>query len=331
MSAVPITAPPRRRAFALRTATPLVLLIVAIAANAVMQDGFFTAYSITSNFATFVPTVAAAVGQTVIVLSGAIDLSLGALITLCSVVGVVVVDGDAGRIPLALAAVLAVGAAGGLLNGITVAWLRLQPIVATFATTFLFGGLALMVLPQPGGSVPGEMTRFYRASTLGIPHAALAIVLIAGLWVLLRRHRLGQHLYAVGGSPQAAFASGVRVVRVQLAAYVLGGLFAALAALAIMANTGSGDPYVGSAAGGALIGAQLTMNSIAALVIGGTALSGGRGSALGSIAGAIVLGLIANIVFFAGVSTAVRELINGAIIIGALAFAGAPWLRKAPA
>ena len=317
-----------QRAALVGQAMVFVLLVAAVAVNAVLQPTFFTAYNLSSTFATFAPAVAAAVAQTIVVLSGAIDLSLGALITLASVVAVVIVDGDPSKIPLALAAAVAIGLLGGLLNGLLVAVLRLQPIVATFASTFVFGGLALTVLPQPGGSVPIEVTSAYRATTLGIPNAALLILGIALLWVALRRSRLGIHLYAVGGNTTAAYATGVAVTRVRILAYVAAGLFGAVAALAILANTGSGDPYVGSGGGASIIGGELTLSSIAALVIGGTALSGGKGGALGSIAGAIVLGLVANIVFFLGVSTGMRELIDGLIVIGALAFTGAPWLRR---
>lgn len=305
------------------------LLFVAVAVNAWLAPNFFSSYSIRSNFATFVPLVAAAIGQTVIVLGGGIDLSLGALITLASVVGVVLMDGDPANLPLAVGAALAVGAVGGLVNGSLAAHLRLQPIVATFATSFVWAGLTLQVLPQPGGTVPAVMTQLYRDTVLGVPVAALVILVLAGLWLAVKRHRLGLHITAIGGDERATFASGVDVNRVKVSSYVIGGLFAALSALAILANTGSGDPYVGASAGAVFIGGELTLSSIAALVIGGTALSGGVGGAGGSIAGAIVLGLISNIVFFAGLSGGTRELIDGAIVIGALALAGLPALRRA--
>lgn len=131
--------------------------------------------------------------------------------------------------------------------------------------------------------------------------------------MLIKRHRFGRHLYAVGGGDRAAFASGVNVARVRIVSYMIGGLFAALSGLAILANTGSGDPFVGT---------PLTLTSIAALVVGGTRLSGGAGGAGGSIAGAMVLGLLTNIVFFANVPNQWRELINGAVVIAALALAG---------
>lgn len=308
--------------------TVLVLLVLAVTVNALLAPNFFSSYSLISNFSSFVPLVAASIGQTIIVLAGGIDLSLGALITLASVVSVVLMDGDPANLPLAAAVAIGVGALGGLVNGLIVAFLRLQAIVATFAMSFVFAGITLKVLPQPGGEVPTEMTLAYREAILGIPVAAVVIAALYGLWWVVKRRRVGRHIYAVGGDEGAAYASGVSVQAAKVRSYVLGGTFAGLAALAILANTGSGDPYVGAAVGTALIGGEITLSSIAAVVIGGTALRGGVGGAGGSIAGAIILGLIANIVFFAGVPSAYRELIDGAIVIGALALAGIPALGR---
>ena len=312
-------------------ATVLLLLVITVSANAILAPNFFTTYSVSSNFSSFVPLVAASIGQTIVILAGGIDLSLGALITLSSVTSVVLMDGEPATLPVAVAVAVGVGALGGLVNGLIVAFLRLQAIVATFAMSFVFAGITLKVLPQPGGQVPSAMTLLYRDAVLGIPVAALAILGLYGVWWGIKRRRTGRHIYAVGGDERAAYASGVNVPRVKVLSYVLGGIFASLAALAILANAGSGDPYVGAAVGTALIGGEITLASIAAVVIGGTALRGGVGGAGGSIGGAIILGLIANIVFFAGVPSAYRELIDGAIVIGALALAGVPALQRRPA
>jgi ribose transport system permease protein len=301
----------------LPTATGFGLLALALLVNAYMQPNFFSGYAIQSNFNSFVPLVAVAIGQTIIVLGGGIDLSIGAIVTLVSVVTVGLMDGGTPTV-LALLIGLGVGALCGLANGFIIAVIRLQPIVATFATSFIWAGLALRILPRPGGQVPRGITQGYRETVLGLPVAALVILVLALLWIALKRHRLGRHIYAIGGDEQAAFASGVNVVRVKIASYVIGGLFAALGGFAILANTGSGDPFVGG---------MLTLNSIAALVIGGSRLSGGAGGAGGSIAGAMVLGLVSNIVFFARVPTSYRELIKGVIVIAALALAGL-WAKR---
>lgn len=295
------------------------LLALAIGINASLQPFFFSAYSIQSNLNTFVPLIAAAVGQTIIILGGGLDLSLGAIITLTNVVTVTVMAGEPGNIGIAIAAGLGVAAAAGLVNGLLAAVLRLQPIVATFATSFIWSGLALWVMPRPGGSVPATFYRAYRNTWLGMPVAAWVIVGIIVLWLIIKHLRIGQHIYAIGGDQAAAFASGVHVDRVKAMSYVLGGLFAGIAGLAIVADTATGDPFVGG---------TITLTSIVAVVIGGTRLAGGSGGAGGSIAGAIVLGLVANIIFFANVSSWYQELINGIIVIAALALAGLPALRR---
>ena len=305
----------------LSTWTVAVLLLVAVAANAILQPTFFTSYSLTSNFATLVPLVLIALAQTVVVLTGGIDLAIGATVTLASVVAVVVMDGRPERLVLGVGTAILVGVAAGAVNGLIVARLRLQPIIVTFATASVFAGIALLVLPKPGGTVPAVLTGFYRDSILGIPVGAVLVALVIGLWFLLVRTRLVRHVYAVGGDRDAAYASLVSVERTQVGAYALCGGIGGLAAVALLANTGSGDPF---------IGLELTLNSVAAVVIGGAALSGGRGSGVGSVLGAIILSLIANVVFFAGISTNVRPLVSGLVIIGALALSALTVRERRP-
>lgn len=303
----------------LPTATAFALLALALAANLVFADNFLTGFNIRSIFANTLPLAAVAIGQTIIVLGRGIDLSIGTIATLASVVTVSLTE-SAG-LPLALLAGLGVGAGCGLGNGLLVAIVRLQPIVATFATSFVWGGLALYVLPPGGGAaprMPDAMVQGYRDSILGVPNAALLLGALALAWLLLKRTKLLRHVYAVGGDEQAAFATGVRVAVVQIASYVIGGLFASLAAFAMLANSGSGD---------ALAGGGLTLLSIAALVIGGTRLSGGAGGAGGTIVGVLVLQLLSNLVASLRPPTNVRQLIDGLLVILALALAGL-WAQR---
>lgn len=294
--------------------TAVALLGVILVANLAVSDNFLTAFNIRSIFANVIPLAAVAVGQTVIVLGRGIDLSIGVIATLSSVVIVSVVD--TWGLPAALLAGTATGAACGLVNGLLVAVVRLQPIVATFATSFVWSGLALYVLP-PGTAaaprMPDVMVQGYRGSFLGIPNAAWLLLLIAASWLVLKRTRLLRHIYAVGGDEQAAFASGVRVGQVQVLSYVVGGTYASLGSFAMLANSGSAD---------ALAGGGLTLASIAALVIGGTRLSGGAGGAGGTIIGVIVLQLLTSLLVALRPPTDVRQLIDGLLVILALALAG---------
>lgn len=286
------------------------LLAVAITVNAALQPTFFTLYSITSNFATFAPLVLVTIAQAVVVIGGGLDLSLGATVALSSVVAITVMDGRPEMVPLGFLTAIGVGALCGLFNGVVVSVVRLQPLIATFASSSIFSGLALTVMPKPGGTVPSPMTQAYRMAIAGLPVSVLVVLLSVGAWLLLRQTKLMRHIYAVGGDATAAYASQVPVVSVRIWSYVIAGVFSGLAAMAVLANSGSGDPFVG---------ASLALNSIAAVVVGGIALSGGKGGAVGAAVGAIVLAMSANVIFFLNVPTTYRELANGLVIIGALA------------
>lgn len=296
--------------FHLSGAITAILLVVAVVINAAVQPTFFTLYSFTSNFATFVPLVFAALAQAVIVIGGGLDLSIGAQIALVSVVALKVMDGQDSKIVLGLVAAILTGALCGAVNGFVVSVIRLQPLIATFATASVFSGLALVVLPSPGGAVPPAMVAGYRMVAGPIPVPVIVVVLGALMWWVLSRTRFVRHLYAVGGNREAAYASLVPVTRVTFSSFVAGSIFASIAAFAVLANTGSGDP---------LIGASMAMDSIAAVVLGGIALSGGRGNPLGAIAGALILAISTNILAFMRVPTTYRALASGLIIIVALA------------
>lgn len=298
----------------LPTATAFVLLGLALAVNLVISDNFLTAFNIRSIFANVLALAAVAVGQTIIVLGRGLDLSIGAIATLSSVVTVSLVE-PLGT-PSAMLVGLAVGAGCGLSNGLLVAIVRLQPIVATFASSFVWGGLALYVLP-PGAAaaprMPQGIVQGFRDTTLAIPNAAWLLLMLGGMWLLLKRTRFVRHIYAIGGEEQAAYATGVKVTQVKILSYVVGGVFASLASFAMLANSGSGD---------ALAGGSLTLASIAALVIGGTRLSGGAGGAGGTIIGVLVLQLLNTIVVSIRPPQTMRQLIDGLLVILALALAG---------
>ncbi len=295
-----------------------VIFVVLAAVNAVLEPTFFTAGVATSNLNTFLPLALVAIGQTYVILASDIDLSNGAIVSLVNVVTVVVIEGTHGSIALGLAAGLATGIAAGAVNGLFVAYLRYQPIVTTFATAVVFSGLALWVLPQAGGQVPAGFYQAYAGSFLFVPTVVWILLAGAAFAALMARLRFYHDLRAVGGNMQAAFQTGLAVARIRLVAYAISGLFAALCGLALVGETASGDP---------LIGAGLTLSSITAVVLGGTALSGGVGGALGSVLGAFILGLINNVIFFAEAPFAWQGLIQGAIILAALA-AGVVFARR---
>jgi ribose transport system permease protein len=298
------------------------LLIVAVLVNAYLQPNLFEGRVLNSNLRTFLPLMILAVGQTIVIIAGGIDLSVGAMVSLTSAVLVTNMQPDSspGHILTVILLALAVGMAAGALNGLAVAFLRLQPIVTTYATSFIFAGLALWVLPRPGGVMPIEFARAYRRTMpLGLPLGLYVAALIILIWVFLRRTRFGNYLFAVGGQPASAYATGVPVNLIRFSTYVIMGLMAAFSALALTLMTSSGDPRMGDA---------MTLDSIVAVVLGGTRLSGGQGGVAGSIMGVIVLGLIRNIISFANVPTWWQTLVDALIIIVALAAPGAVRLLR---
>ncbi|WP_350257719.1 ABC transporter permease [Scrofimicrobium sp. R131] len=299
-----------RLTFTLSSAITGLLLVAVVVVNVAVQPTFFTLYSFTSNFATFVPLVFAALAQAIVVIGGGLDLSIGAQVALISVIALRVMDGQDSRIVLGLLAAILAGAICGAINGLVVAIVRLQPLIATFATASVFSGLALFVLPAPGGAVPPAMTSGYRMAVAFVPVPVIIVVLGGLLWWMVSKTKFVRHLYAVGGDREAAYASLVPVTSVIFSSFTVASVFTSFAAFAVLANTGSGDP---------LIGANMALDSIAAVVLGGIALSGGRGKPIGAIAGALILAISTNILAFMRVPTTYRALASGLIIIFALA------------
>ena len=206
-------------------------------------------------------------------------------------------------------AALAVALAAGVCNGVLVGYFRQSALIATFATGAIWFGGALLLMPQPGGAVPEVLGEWFAMRVGVLPLAAVPIIAAWALWAALQRHRFGRRLIATGSSADAVFKSGVDTRVVKLLGYVLAWLFVFGAALCISAQTSSGD---------ARLGLPYTLNSVAAVVIGGISLAGGRGSMLGAICGALVLVLIGNVVYFAGIPSNYQEVFKGAVILLAL-------------
>lgn len=291
----------------------LIALTLLIAVNAALQPNFLTPRAMRSNLATFLPLALVAIGQTYVILAGDIDLSVGSVVALCNVVTVSVIaalGGSASAVLPGLGAGILTGLLCGLFNGLVIARLRLQPIVTTFATGILFGALAIWVLPTAGLPVPAAYWRTYGGFLLGIPTVLWIFLLGVAFTLIFARTRSHAHLLAAGGNRTGAFQSGLPLDRIRIGAYALSGFFAALAALCLTGETASGDP---------LLGQSLALSSISAAVLGGTALAGGFGGAFGSVLGALTLGMIGNVIFFAGLPFAYQTLAQGLIVLLALA------------
>lgn len=310
----PLTA--RLRRYALRNASLVLSYLVLLAMGIyyvayAAGHGQLSVFSVTSVFNNTMPLLIAAIGQTCVVITGGIDLSVGSIISLTNSLAAVYMQDTLGSVLGVSGLILLIGAAAGATNGILVAVGRIQPILVTLASLSVWAGAALFVLSQPGGAIPAGFTAVLAGNAWGvIPASAITLVLLIALWMLFRRTGLAVALYAVGNDERSARANGVPVVWAKIAAYALSGLFSALAGLYLSAVTTSGD---------ATTGAIYTLTSIAAVVLGGVSLFGGRGSAAGSMAGAFVLTLIVNILFFANINPLLQEFFQGLVLIAAMA------------
>ncbi|OHV79567.1 ABC transporter permease [Ensifer sp. LCM 4579] len=285
-----------------------------IVAALFLLNGFFSPASLsyralTGLLSTYMALILLSIAQTYVVYAGDIDLSVGSILSLVNVTIIVLMErwgGGAGAVLLSLALGLLLGLACGLVNGLVVAALRLQAIVATFATSIFFTGLALYILPVAGTPAPTLFWRTYGGRLFGLPFVFYILAVLLVLLFMLARTRLAAQLLAVGDDRQAAYQTGLPVVSVRIRGYLLCGLFAALAAFCITGDTASGDP---------LVGGKMTLYSVAAVVLGGSALAGGWGTVVGSLLGALTIGLINSLVFFMGTPSEWQNFMQGLAIL----------------
>jgi ribose transport system permease protein len=218
--------------------------------------------------------------------------------------------------------VLLVGSACGALNGVIVVYGRLQPIITTLATGAVYYGFALLLRPVPGGNVNSELAEAVTGQLPGGIPASLLFLLVVVLlvWVPFRRSVLGRAAYAVGSSETAAYMSGVPIGQARILAYTLSGLLASIAGLMLTFITYSGEASAAN-------GGTYTLNSIAAVVIGGTSLFGGSGSAIGSIFGAFVLRTIGDLLFVFDLEPFWQPLAQGVILLAAVSLGAIRLLR----
>ena len=262
---------------------------------------------------TALPLVFAAIGQSVVVMTRGIDLSVGGMMDITNSLAAVHMRPTLGSMLGWTVAILLIGAAGGLVNGLLVAYARLQPILVTLATLSIYQGIALRILKEPGGAVPPDLSTFL--TNPNAPTGLLLVAFAAGLWWVFRRTRFGVGIIAVGNDEAAARANAIPVRRLKVWAYVLSGLFAAAGGLLMAATRTGGDATSGNV---------YTLTSIAAVVLGGISFLGGRGSAIGAILGAFALTMVENVLFFAHIEPLYTPFYQGlflvlAVLLGSVA------------
>lgn len=296
---------------------PLAGLIVVSVLMGFASENFFTVSNILNVLRQVSIIGILAVGMTFVILTGGIDLSVGAVMALSGTIcaGLIVHMGMPGVVGL-LAGIL-VGIGFGLFNGALVAWGRMPAIIVTLATMGIARGVGLIYSGgYPISGLPSWLSWFGvgRVGVVPVP-VIIMFVIYAAAWVLLQRTPFGRHVYSIGGNETAARLSGVKTQWIKLAIYSISGLTSALAAVVLTGRLMSGQPNAG-------IGFEL--DAIAAVVLGGTAIAGGRGLILGTLIGAVLLGILNNGLNLMGINPYLQDVIKGFIILLAI-YIGREW------
>jgi ribose transport system permease protein len=254
-----------------------------------------------------------AVGQTLVIVGASIDLSVAYTISITAVMSSYVMQGKPENVPQAILVVFSIGALIGLVNGLIITKLKVNPFIATLGTSLIIKGIINATFSNYTGSVPKSFEFFGYGKIGPIPVSILILLLVvvAG-WFLLARTKFGAHLYGVGGNAEIARLSGVRTDRVLIGAHVICSMTAILSGLFLVSQMRSGAPWVGP-------NGIYDLNSIATTVIGGTALSGGKGGVWGTIAGVLIFGILDTTFNQLGVNPYLKAVLQGAIIILAVA------------
>ncbi len=282
----------------------LVLLMVLLGITKLIQPSF-GATGLESLARAALPFAFATAAMAIVVIVGGIDLSIASMMAVCGVTAAVLMQ-SMGAVP-AIIITLGVGTAMGAINGALIVVTKVPDIVVTLAMLFVWEGVALLILSTPGGNVTDAMQGIIAGSILpGLPMALVVMaVAIALVWMPVRRSKIGLSIYAVGSDELAAFRSGVSVGWTKVVAYALCGLLAAMGGMSLIMLTGIGEPVPG----------PYLLASVAAVVLGGVVLGGGRGGLLGPIIAVFILRIIRTILTLAAVDPNVTTIVEGVIMV----------------
>lgn len=287
--------------------------VVLLVINILLNPARFSPSALGVTIGLAAPLILAAIASTPVILAGGggIDLSVGPFMGLVNVIVVQYLFMNAGiSSPLVIIpAVIVIGLASGAINGFLASVVRIQPIVATLGTYLVYVGVTLWLMPAPAGDVPDWIGAFARGGSI------VPILAIFAIWLLIRRIPLYDHIMALGGDDRAAYTSGIPVTTIRILAYMITGVFAAVAGVSLSALLGSADPTVGP---------TYTLNAIAAVALGGISLGGGKGSLIGATLGAVDIFLLQSILTFFNVSTFILQIAFGVILVIAIVLNAAP-------
>ncbi len=286
-------------------------IIVLIIIGATQSERFLTLRNLTNvaRQAAFLGIVA--LGQMLVILTAGIDLSVGSLVKLSILVSAIVMNGETSNQGAAIAATLGLGLVVGLVHGFLVNEVKIAPFIVTLASLGILRGISLSISTSPVGSASKPFIMFYVQKIGPVPIIAIMFGLLLILTALLLRYTVfGKYLFAIGGNIEVARLSGVPIKAVRYGVYVLCSLTASVTGLLWLSRMGVGDPAIGDG---------IELQTITAVIIGGTSLFGGRASVLGTLGGVLLLGITANLLVMLGVSQFIQGLIQGVIIVAAVA------------
>lgn len=278
-------------------------LIIVVLLNVYLNPNLLSFRGFNNLILQILPTVLVVMAQTCVLLVRELDISVGGMVSFSSVMmAVFMASMGFYAIPFVLLITVLIGG----LTGLLVAYLRIPGVVITLATSMMLSGMALIILPSPGGFIEPSLSHLIIGSKFLLPNSLLLLFVVLLLWKYLKLSPLGHSIYATGGNAYSTFASGININRAKVAAFMLSAVFCTLAGFVLIAKTMTGD---------ASIGTSYTLTSIAGAVLGGASFLGGVGTMRGAIAGAAVIGILVNILFFLGVSSFYQYVVSGLILL----------------
>lgn len=287
------------------------LLLVVFAVMCLVSESFRSLHNITNLITQCVPLACVALGQTLVIISGGIDMSVGSTISVCTCVAAKLMNTDSpAQVAFGAAAVVLTGVAVGLINGAGINFAKVPPMITTLCTSTALSGVALWILPMAGGKVNSDFARFvYRKWTIVSFPLIVMLVLFLVMRTLLHRTRTGVDIYAIGRDPRIAKTMGVNVRAASMKTYMLCGLCAGITGLLLACRMRVGDPTCGTV---------YSMDSITAAVVGGTSMAGGVGLLSGTVAGAFLIGMLSNIMNSLAVNQFYQYVVKGGLLVLAM-------------
>ena len=287
------------------------LLLVVFAVMCLVSESFRSLYNITNLITQCVPLACVALGQTLVIISGGIDMSVGSTISVCTCVAAKLMNTDSpAQVAFGAAAVVLTGVAVGLINGAGINFAKVPPMITTLCTSTALSGVALWILPMAGGKDNSDFARVvYRKWPIVSFPLIVMLVLFLVMRTLLHRTRTGVDIYAIGRDPRIAKTMGVNVRAASMKTYMLCGLCAGITGLLLACRMRVGDPTCGTV---------YSMDSITAAVVGGTSMAGGVGLLSGTVAGAFLIGMLSNIMNSLAVNQFYQYVVKGGLLVLAM-------------